>query len=227
MLKCISLTMESRNEVLYLEREDSLIFEKELWVSIINWKEKIMTVMFFGTGEDSYDHLLIRSLKLLVSLLVLQKGGLPCHSSAVAKNNEFGMLFCGPSNEGKTTIALLLSRKWVLYNDEYNIIMPVNNRYYVYSTPFTTPQKLNHCSFGSAPIKKIFFLKKGAENKVESITQKQKYLSVLESIYTFPTSKELGSIMMTNAEKISQEIQMEKLYFKLDIAIFKEIEQFI
>ena len=219
--------MEPRNEALYLEKEDSFVFEKESWVSIINWKEKIMTAMFFGTGEDSHDQLLIRSLKLLVSLLVPQKGGVSCHCSAVSKKNENGLLFCGPSNEGKTTIALLLHRKWTLYNDEYNIIMPLDNCFHVYSTPFTTSEKLRFCSYGFAPVKKIFFLKKGAETKVESMTPKQKYLSVLENTYTFPTSGKICSAMMGNVEKISREIPAGMLYFKLGSDICEEIEHFI
>ena len=221
-------TMESRNDALYMETEDFFIFEKESWVSTIYWKDKVMTAMFFiEAGAETYDRLLMRSLKLLVSLLVLQKGGLPCHCSAVAKEKEYGLLFSGPSNEGKTTIALFLHRDWELFNDEYNIIMPGNNGYRVYSTPFTTPQNFNFCSLGSVPIRKLFILRKGSENKVESMSIKQKYLSILESVYTFPTSKGFADLIMRNVEKVSQEILVEKLYFKLGSNICEEIKHFI
>lgn len=218
-------SMEPRNDAFYFETDDCFIFEKDSWASIINWKQKTMFIMFFSdTNPESRDHLFVRSLKLLISLLALQKGGLPCHCSAATKNNDYGVLFCGPSNFGKTTIALLLHRHWTVFNDEYNIIMPQKNSFTVFSTPFTTSEKFKYCSKGSARVKKIFYLGKGAENKTAMLTPKQKYLSLLGSTYTFPTSESFGSAMMKNAEQISREIPMEKLYFNLGIDIIDIID---
>lgn len=220
--------MESRNDALYHETEDAFIFETESWTSTIYWKKKVMTTMFFNEkSANSHDRLLIRSLKLLVSLLTLQKGGLPCHCSALTKNNKYSIIFPGQSNAGKTTIAILLSRKWNIYNDEFNIIMPLKNGYYVFSTPFTTPEKFTFCTYGNTPLRKIFFLQKSPVNKTEKMTMKQKYFSVLECVYTFPTSEKFSAIIMKNVEKISQGIPIEMLYFNHKSNIAKDIEKFI
>lgn len=222
--------MESRNEALYRETEDTFLFETESWASTIYWKNRLMTIMFFNKGFTHLeDRLFIGSLKLLISLLILKKGGLPLHCSAVSNNNQFCTLFSGQSYAGKTTIALLLhhKRKWAIFNDEFIIIKPHNGTYYVYSTPFTSPEKITFCSHGIAPLKKIFFLKKDIANRTEKMALKEKYFFVLGGTFTFPTSEYFGNILMETVEKIARNVPIEMLYFNNKSNIAERIDEFI
>jgi len=195
-----SYTMEPRNDTLYYENNDTFIFEADSWASTINWNKKLMTTMFYNyENPDLLDRLFIRSLKL--------------HCSAVTDNDKFSILFSGQSLAGKTRTAFTLQFKkhWNIYNDEFNIILPCNGMYYVFSTPFTAPEKFIHCSHGSAPIKKIYFLKKSTACKIEAMSVQQKYFSVLGGIYTFPTSEKFSTIIMRSAEEIASNIPIEML----------------
>jgi len=220
--------MEYRNGAYYTEYDDTFAFKTEEWASTIYWRDKIMTVMFVGERCLHNDVLLIRSLKLLVSLLIIEKGGVPLHCSAVAKkDNNRGLAFYGPSNAGKTTIVLFFGRTCSIYNDEFNIILPHTNNYQLYSTPFTSPEKIVFCTHGSAPLIKLFSLKKGPDNKTEPMTQKQKYLSLLESVYAFPTSEYFTNRLLLNLEEICMKIPVAMLYFNLSGTICEEIEHFL
>lgn len=208
-------TMEQRNDALYYENNDTFIFETDSWASTIYWNKKLMTTMFYNyENSDLLDRLFIRSVKLLTSLLILEKGGIPFHCSAVTDNNKFSILFSGQSSAGKTKMAFTLEfkKQWHIYNDEFNIILPCKDSCYVFSTPFTTPEKFIHCSHGSAPIKKIYFLKKSTSCKIETLSLPQKYFSVLGGIYTFPTSDKFSTLIMKSAEEIARNIPMEMLY---------------
>ncbi len=219
-------SMERRLNALYFENADLFVFETESWAATIDWHKKLMTTTFFNENlTEPHDRLLIRSLKLLLSLLSLKKGGLPCHCSAITKDNSFSIIFPGRSNTGKTTIAHLLSKEWRIYNDEFNIILPCKNSYYVFSTPFTTPDKLKFCTTGYAPLKKIFFLEKSRENKIREMSLKQQYLSLLQCVYAFPTSEEFSNYIMTNTENIYQSIPIDLLYFNHISTIAEDFEQ--
>lgn len=222
--------MEKRNEALYRETRDTFTFETESWASTIYWKEKLMTTMILDKESTEFeDRLFLRSLKLLVSLLALEKGGLPFHCSAVTKKNQYSILFSGQSTAGKTTIALLsyYKWKWDIFNDEFNIIIPFKGSYYVYSTPFTSPEKITFCSYGSAPIKKIFFIKKDICNRTKEIALPQKYFYVLGGTYTFPTSEKFGIILMETVEKIARNIPMQILYLNHKSNIAEQIDKLI
>ncbi len=219
---------EKRFETLYHEDEESFLFQKNHWFYKIFWNQKEAYLHISNHSEDdSIDFQIIRALKLISSLLALKRGGIPYHCSALSDRKGKGIIFCGPSNIGKTTIGLLLHKKWTLLNDEYNIIMPEKNDYKVYSTPFTTAQKLVYCNKTSAFLKKIFFLKRGDANSTETLPRSERFKSLFKNIYTFPTSQSFSELMIENTEKICKKIDMENLYFNLGVDMIDKIDTFI
>ncbi len=208
--------MESRGDTRYFENEELFIFETESWASTIFWKRKLMTTVFFQYEDNGLvERLFLRNLKLLVSLLILKKGGLPFHCSAVSPpDNKYGILFSGPPGSGKTKMAVTfqLKKRWHVFNDEFNGILPCDNHYFVYSTPFTTPEKFVHCSSGKTPVKKIYFLQEAPVTETGTLSLQQKYFSVLGGIYTFPTSENFSIIIMERAEDFARKIPIEMLY---------------
>lgn len=224
------LKMEKRNGALYGETSDIFTFETKSWASVINWKDTLMTTMIFDKeSTECEDRLFLRSLKLLISLLALRKGGLPFHCSAVMNKNQYSILFSGQSSAGKTTVALFLYYKWKwnIFNDEFNIIMPINGTYYACSTPFTSLDKINFCSYGIAPIIKLFHIKKDMNNRAEEMTLKQKYFYLLAGAYTFPTSESFGKILMETTEKIARNIPMQILYLNHKRDIEEQIDTLV
>lgn len=219
--------MERRNGLLYSETDNTFIFKTDSSTVHIDWRDKMMRLAFdHAIKGDPIDVLFVWNLKLLISLLVLQAGGLPCHCSAVY-NNHYSIVFSGRPRAGKTTIALLLKKKFEIYNDELNIIRPYSDTFYTFSTPFTSPEKLMFCSPGFSPLKKIFFLRHAQTNYTRPMSYKEKYFSLLGSAYTLPTSAYFADILMKNCENISNTIPIEMLYFNYMSNIAEKINNFI
>jgi hypothetical protein len=219
--------MQEYNGVFYREEDHQFVFRTDSSLIYLDWRAHRMRVLFGREKQTGFfDTFMIWNLKLLVTLLVIKAGGVPCHSSGVTNGKE-SLLFSGQPGAGKTTIALLLRDRWSIYNDELNIIMPRQNSYYTFSTPFTSPQKFSLCSYGSSPLKKIFFIKQDVRNYTKSISTKEKYFRLLTSAYTVPTSAFFGDLLMENCEKIVAAVPMAMLHFINNSTIAEELVSLI
>ncbi|HEX2957163.1 MAG TPA: hypothetical protein VHO70_10030 [Chitinispirillaceae bacterium] len=126
------------HSTLYYENQDISCFKNSTMESVIDWIHHRMFISFNSNAEN-LDRLFLEQLKLLVSLLIVKKGGIPLHCSAVSHEKMGGIVFTGRSGAGKTTAAELLSHSCTVFNDEYNTLIPRNGTWYIHSTPFTNP----------------------------------------------------------------------------------------
>jgi len=197
----------------------------------IVWPENKILVSFYANtyecpNTDQLGLVIFDFLKIVFSLLVLKKGGLPMHSSSVCENNE-ALVFYGPSEAGKSTIAALLAPKWSLLNDELNFILPENHSFRVYSTPFSAPMNYSKCSKDSARLKRLFCLEKSACNKIGDLSSAQKILSLISSIYSIPVNDFFCKRMFDNADEICKRVPVQKLFFKNDPTIASDLNSLL
>jgi hypothetical protein len=183
------------------------------FTSRILWPEKKMLVSI-DTESKQPELLILENVKLLISLLCIQKGGLPCHSSAVSKNQS-GVAFVGHSGSGKSTIAAKMSLSWSLIDDDFNIFMPENGSFFVHATPFYLLSKSREFKKLPAPVRleKIFILQKGMITKTVPVSFQQKFIFILGNTFAFSISNNFGETIMDNCRHLCETVPIEKLFF--------------
>jgi hypothetical protein len=150
-------------------------------------------------------------LKLLASLLVLDKGGLALHCSA-AFDHRNGYVFCGKSGSGKSTIAFGLRPRYTVLGDEFNALIPSGVAGYTcHGSPFTKPENVELCSPGCALVTTLFLLSPGAEASfADSGSVARSLLPViLDNVFTFPTSDEYAGKLFENTAALIRAVPIE------------------
>jgi len=201
----------------------TIIYQNES-ICKINWQKK-QAIVTLSERVRSPEMLFFDYLKLLFSSLLIQKGGLPLHSSAVSKNGN-GIAFYGPSGVGKSTIAGLLSPDWKMLNDDVTFIVPYKGGYRMYSTPFIAPGKYEQISKGAAKLLALFLIHKQNSNSFFEMTIQEKIFSLTSSMFALPLSDSFSQKMLRNIEMFCKKVIVQKLSFKNDISILQKINGF-
>ncbi len=118
---------------------------------------------FFLQGRLSALTLMSTDQILLAQFLALHSAMI-LHSSAVI-HRGLGLLFVGHSEAGKSTMAKLLSGQTTLLCDDRNILRLSDGVFRVHGT--WSHGEIPMVSNDSAPLKAVYFLHKGMENRIE------------------------------------------------------------
>jgi hypothetical protein len=108
---------------------------------------------------------------LLVSILHRHQA-LLIHASGVVISKE-GILFCGISGAGKTTLSRLWQQRTgaTVLSDDRVLVRKEQEGYVVYGTPWPGEGRIASCQ--KAPLKKIAFLTKAGENALIRLGKKE------------------------------------------------------
>jgi hypothetical protein len=200
---------------------DTTVIFQNLSICRISWKQK-RAVVSFSELLDQPEGLFFDYVKILFSFLLIEKGGVPLHSSAVVRKNN-GLVFYGPSGAGKTTIADLLSPSWKLLNDDVNFILPCRGHFKVYSTPFVTPGKYDKMTKGSARLRGVFLLRKHSGNGVSRLPFGRQILSLSSAMFTLPVTDTFSQKMLKNIENLCRHVPVRELSFRKERSIANDI----
>jgi len=109
---------------------------------------------------------------ILIVSIIHRYQGMLIHSSSVILDGE-GMLFCGISAAGKTTLSRLWQKRAgvTVLSDDRVIVRKEGKEYFVYGTPWPGEGKM--ASSQKAPLKKIIFLFKDNENTLIPLGKKE------------------------------------------------------
>jgi hypothetical protein len=151
----------------------------------------------------------ISDLKLLLSIAVLDTGGVLLHSSAVCRNGA-AFVFSGRSGAGKSTIAQLLGKSWNIINDEFNILIPCNGRVLIYTTPFGTIKSIQTAI---PSVQCIFSIQQSTSNTIEAIPDNAVMMSLLKNICTFPVNDYYGNKLFENVHFLQSMLTVKQLCF--------------
>ena len=142
---------------------------------------------------------------LALVLRLIHMRGFVMHGSAQVMGGE-GIICTGPSGKGKSTISRLFDRRGVeVLTDERPILRQTEGagvrRFRVYGSPW--PSSGGFAGNGSAPLRKVYFLERGPEPRVEPVTRREavhRLLSVslvpwLDEAFFDPVIRTLESLL--------------------------------
>jgi len=133
---------------------------------------------------------LMRVLGQLITISILHHHqGLLIHSSGTRLNSE-GILFCGISGAGKTTLAQLWQAKEgvEVLSDDRVLVRREKRGYFVYGSPWPGEGKAVSCQ--KAPLKKIFFISKVRRNTLTPLEKKESFHRLITQCFPALWSRE-------------------------------------
>ncbi|NLL12465.1 MAG: hypothetical protein GX267_03575 [Fibrobacter sp.] len=170
--------------------------------------------------------LLFNAFKWFLSLITIDNGGVPLHSSNMIRNNK-ALLFCGMSGSGKSTISRLLSdrKTWQRGSDELNLVFFQDSEPYAYATPYFSFD--SELRMSGASLKHLFFLRHSPRNHTQTLYGKEIYWNILKNIYTIPANDTMAEKMYNNVEFLSESVKCSTLYFINNQSVKQFIEDWM
>lgn len=139
-----------------------------------------------GSASVHNSYGLMAFIRLLISVIITDYGGLAIHSSCILKNSK-AHIFSGSSGNGKSTI-IKLTENPLVYSDEVTLVRKDKTGYFrVYHSPFRS-------EFFTEPlppadkIAGIYFLRQDTGAYLEALSQTDALIRLLPNIF-FPVKE--------------------------------------
>ncbi|HXZ31663.1 MAG TPA: hypothetical protein VEH30_05230 [Terriglobales bacterium] len=160
-------------------------------------------------------------LRIIHSLILVGRGGFLLHAaSAIRRGHAF--LFAGVSGAGKTTISRLAPPDASLLTDEISYVIRKNGKYFACGTPFSGELGRSGENV-SAPIKTMFLLNQGPENRIETVSEIDKIRSLLRNILFFAADPQLVNRVFDSACEFVSKVPVCRLTFFPDERVWNII----
>jgi len=160
-------------------------------------------------------------LRIIHSLILAKRGGLLLHAaSAIRFGSAF--LFAGVSGAGKTTIARLAPQDTTLLTDEISYVVRKEDGYYACGTPFAG-ELARAGENVSAPIKAVFLLEKGPNNRIEPVGEAQAVRSLLRHVLFFAHESGLVTEVFRSVCEFVNQVPVRRLIFVPDERVWNII----
>jgi hypothetical protein len=153
-------------------------------------------------------------LRIIHSLVLARRGGFLLHAASAIRSQR-AFLFAGVSGAGKTTISRLAPPDATLLTDEISYVLSKNREYFAYGTPFAGELARTGENV-SAPIKTLFLLDKGSENRIEPVSKAEAIRAVLRNILFFAEDAELVNRVFDSACEFVNQVPVRRLIFVPD-----------
>jgi hypothetical protein len=163
-------------------------------------------------------------LRIVHSLILAERGGFLLHSaSAICDGRAY--LFSGVSGAGKTTMARLAPADITLLTDEISYLRPSAGGYAAFGTPFAgeLARAGENCT---APVSALFFLEKGAENRVDELTSAEAVRRLMRNILFFAEDRGLVEKLLATACDFVARVPIRRLTFYPDARVWDQVRNF-
>ena len=149
--------------------------------------------------------------RILHTLLLAGQGGFLLHSASVVRNGK-AFVFSGVSGAGKSTISGLAPPDVTLLTDEMSMVRADGDGYRAYGTPYVgTLGKPGENV--SAPVKALYLLAKGPENKIEPLLRREAAAGILGNILFLADDPELVGNLFETAWPFTDRVPVYRLTF--------------
>lgn len=136
-----------------------------------------------GTASVSSLFSLMAFIRLIVSVIIIDRGGLAIHSAGILKNNR-AYIFSGPSGHGKSTIVKLTDNPR-LFSDEVTLVRKDESGIFkVHHSPFRSEFHTESLD-STGKIAGMFFLQQDSSVYLESLPKTQALIKMLPNVF-FP-----------------------------------------
>jgi hypothetical protein len=137
------------------------------------------------------------------------KGGLLLHASGLVKD-EKAFVFCGPDESGKSTISKMAPPSLIAADDSL-AVSKVNGSYRLYTVPWGRRRSKNV----SAPIAKIFFLRKARKLEVKGIARIEAVKEFLANTFFDTSDQQIYARTLETVHNLAEGVSCHELYFPL------------
>jgi len=156
--------------------------------------------------------------RVLVLNLLARRGGIMIHACGVDDGGK-GIVFAGPSDAGKTTLARLWSKApgARVLGDEALVLREVGGEYRVYGTPW--PGEAGLADPGGVPLRRVFFIQHAERNEVRALGPSLTVRKLLAQTVLLPYDREGSERIIDFCISISEAVPALELGFFPDDAI--------
>jgi len=157
-------------------------------------------------------------LRIVHTLILARMGGFLLHASSAIRNGRV-FLFSGVSGAGKTTIVRLAPPNTSLLSDDISCVIHRRDSYNAVGTPF-------YCELGrpgenlEAPIKTLYLLAQGSENRTESLERAAAVRGLLENVLFFASDPELVESVFETACEFVEQVPVRRLTFVPETSVW-------
>ena len=150
-----------------------------------------------------------------------KQGGFLVHAASAIRGGH-AFLFAGVSGAGKTTISRLAPPDAKLLTDEISYVRCHDGRYWACGTPFTG-ELARAGENQSAPLRALYLLEKGPENRSEDVSAAEAIRSLLRNILFFAQDPELVKLVFHAACQFVSLVPVRRLIFVPDERVWEII----
>ncbi len=160
-------------------------------------------------------------LRIIHTLILAKQGGFLLHAASAIRGGR-AFLFAGVSGAGKTTISRLAPPDARLLTDEVSYVRRQGDEYWACGTPFAG-ELATVGENQSAPVKTLFLLEKGTENRIGPVAPPDAVRLLMRNILFFADDPELVSLVFQSACQFVERVPVWRLIFAPDRRVWEII----
>lgn len=169
------------------------------------------------------DYVLDSVVRIMLSFLLLDKRGFLIHSAGLIRDGN-GYLFAGVSGAGKSTVARISAPMTTVLSDDLTLLRHDDSGDNVYGTPFFGEFSTGGAN-ESAPLKGIYFLQKGRENRLVENDPALAWRQLLRSVMFFGEDRESTQRIIDLAWDVCRRVPCYTLQFLPDDSFWNLIHE--
>jgi hypothetical protein len=159
-------------------------------------------------------------LRVVFALVVFQAGGMMIHGAGILHKGS-GYLFFGHSGSGKTTVSRSSVKDEVL-NDDLVALIPQENTWRMYSTPFWNPTQVEPKPL-AAPLATMYRLVQDKSVFLEPFKPGQALAEFVANIPIIPSNPAQSGILMERCLNLLERVPAHQLHFLPDDSFWRAI----
>ena len=160
-------------------------------------------------------------LRVVCAVQVFQAGGFLFHAAGILRDGR-AFVFFGPSGIGKTTISRMSGEGAVL-NDDLILLLPVEEHWYVYSTPFSNAPQVAPLAGQYAPLAGMYRLVQDQQVFLETPTPGHILAELIANIPVLSTDSTYSPQLLARCQRLLASTPVFRLHFRKDDSFWQVV----